>query len=62
MRDTLQRNIYAGVRKVQFSPDHVVEYPSIDDMRKVLADLNAQIASTSGTTPPSFSLATHSRE
>jgi hypothetical protein len=61
MRDALQRAIYAGVRRVQYDT-HSVEYASIDDMRKALVDLDAQIAKLSGPTPSSFSLATHSRD
>jgi hypothetical protein len=61
MRDTLQRAIYSGTRRVQFS-DRLVEYHTVDDMRKALADLDAEIAKASGTTPSSFSLAMHSRD
>ena len=61
MRDTLQRAIFSGTRRVQFT-DRAVEYNSVDDMRKALADVNAAIASASGRTPPSFTLARHSRE
>jgi hypothetical protein len=46
---------------VQFT-DRAVEYTSIDDMRKALADLDAEIAKTSGGALSSFSLATHSRD
>jgi hypothetical protein len=61
MRDTLQRAIFSGTRRVQFS-DRSVEYNSVDDMRKALADLNAEIAKASGPAPSSFSLAMHSRD
>ena len=61
MRDTLQRAIFSGTRRVQFS-DRSVDYHSIDDMRKALADLDKSIAAASGATPSSFSLAMHSRE
>ena len=61
MRDTLQRAIYSGARRVQFT-DRTVEYNSVDDMRKALADLDMQIAKAAGAFPSSFSLATHSRE
>ena len=61
MRDTLQRAIYSGTRRVQFT-DRAVEYTTVDDMRKALADLDAEIAKTSGGAPSSFSLATHSRD
>ena len=60
-RDTLQRAIFSGIRRVQFA-DRAVEYDSIDDKRKALADINAEIAKVSGPVPPSFSLAVHSRE
>ena len=53
--------IYSGTRKVQFS-DRSVEYHSIDDMRKAMADVNAAIAAASSSTPSSFSLAVHSRD
>ncbi len=61
MRDTLQRAIFSGTLRVQFS-DRAVEYTTVDNMRKALADLDAAIAKASGTTPSSFSLATHSRD
>jgi len=64
MRDALQRAIFSGTRRVQFS-DRAVEYNSIDDMRKALADIDAAIAAASGAEPPSpssFSLAMHSRD
>ena len=60
-RDTLQRAIFSGTRRVQFA-DRAVDYDSIDDKRKALADINAEIAKASGATTPSFSLATHSRD
>ena len=60
-RDTLQRAIFSGTRRVQFA-DRAVDYDSIDDKRKALADINAEIAKASGPTPSSFSLAVHSRE
>ena len=61
MRDTLQRAIFSGTRRVQFT-DRAVEYNSVDDMRKALADIDAAIAKASGPAPSSFSLAMHSRE
>ena len=61
MRDTLQRAIYSGTRRVQYR-DRLTEYNSIDDMRKALADLDATIAAAAGTPPPSFTLAMHSRD
>ena len=61
MRDTLQRAIFSGTRRVQFT-DRAVEYNSVDDMRKALADIDAAIASASGAAPSSFSLAMHSRD
>ena len=60
-RDTLQRAIFSGTRRVQFA-DRAVDYDSIDDKRKALADINAEIAKASGPAPSSFSLAVHSRE
>lgn len=61
MRDKLQRALFSGTRRVQFS-DRAVEYNSVDDMRKALADLDAQIATASGAAQTSFTLATHSRD
>ena len=61
MRDTLQRALFSGTRSVQFA-DRRVEYNSVDDMRKSLADLDANLAKAAGTTPASFTLAMHSRE
>jgi len=52
--------LLSGVRRVQL-PDRATEFNSVDDIRKALADANAAIAGASGTTPPSFTLATHSR-
>ena len=63
MRDTLQRAIFSGTRRVQFT-DGAVEYHNIDDMRKALADLDGAIAAVSepGPAGATFSLAVHSRE
>jgi hypothetical protein len=61
MRDALQRAIFSGTRRVQFT-DRAVEYNSIDDMRKALADLDQAITAAAGTRPSSFSLAMHSRD
>ena len=61
LRDTLQRAIFSGTLRVQFA-DRMVEYNSVDNMRKALADLDTAIAKASGATPSSFSLATHSRD
>ncbi len=61
MRDALQRAIFSGTRRVQFT-DRAVEYSSVDDMRKALADIDSAIAAGSGSTPSSFSLAMHSRD
>ena len=61
MRDTLQRAIFSGTLRVQFA-DQLVEYTSVDDRRKALADIDAAIATASGAPPSSFSLATHSRD
>ena len=38
-RDTLQRAIFSGARRVQFT-DRSVEYNSVDDMRKALARIS----------------------
>jgi len=61
IRDTLQRAIFSGTRRVQFT-DRAVEYNSVDDMRKALADIDTAISKASGPTPSSFSLAMHSRD
>ena len=61
MRDTLQRAIFSGTLRVQFT-DRAVEYTTVDNMRKALADINAAIANVSGHAPTSFSLAMHSRD
>ena len=61
MRDALQRAIFSGTRRVQFT-DRAVEYNTIDDMRKALADIDAAISAAAGSTPSSFSLAMHSRD
>ena len=50
-----------GTRRVQFT-DRAVKYNTIDGMRKALADIDTAIASASGATRSSFSLAMHSRE
>jgi len=63
MRDSLQRAMFSGTRRVQFT-DRAVEYNNIDDMRKAITDIDTAIAVASGseTAPSSFSLAVHSRE
>ena len=61
MRDALQRAMFSGTLRVQFA-DRAVEYTTVDNMRKALADLDAGIAKATGTTPSSFSLAMHSRD
>jgi hypothetical protein len=61
LRDALQRALLSGVRRVQL-PDRAVEYNNVDDIRKALADANTAIGTAAGTSPPSFTLATHSRE
>lgn len=61
MRDALLRAIYSGTLRVQFT-DRAVEYTSVDDRRKALADIEAAIAKASGAPPSSFSLAMHSRD
>jgi len=51
MRDTLQRAIFSGTRRVQFT-DRAVEFNSVDDMRKALADIDTAIATASGRRHP----------
>jgi roadblock/LC7 domain-containing protein len=65
MLDTLDRAIFSGARRVQFTDGatgRLVEYNSMDEMRKARADLVAQIQAAGNSTPSSFSLATHSRD
>ena len=61
MLDALKRALYSGTRRVQFA-DRMVEYGSVDDMRKAIADLEEDIAETGGPNPPTFTLASHSRD
>jgi hypothetical protein len=61
MLDALKRDKYTGPRRVQFA-DRLVEYKTIDEMRKAIADLESEIAARSGRTPSAFSLASHSRD
>ena len=61
MLDALKRAKYAGVRRVQFT-DRAVEYNSMDDIRKAIVDLEAEIAALGNAAPSSFSLAMHSRD
>lgn len=61
MLDSLKRAKYAGVRRVQFT-DRAVEYNSMDDIRKAIVDLEAEIAALGSTGSSSFSLAMHSRD
>ena len=51
MRDALQRAIFSGTRRVQFT-DRAVEYNSVDDMRKALADIDKAIATARIVTTP----------
>ena len=65
MLDALDRAIFSGTRRVQFSDGgtgRMVEYNSVEEMRKARADLVAQIQAATSATPSSFSLATHSRD
>jgi hypothetical protein len=62
LRDTLQRHMFAGVRRVQL-PDRLVDFTTVAEMETAIGNINAEIAKRSSTgTPPSFSLAVHSRE
>jgi len=61
MLDALKRAKYAGLRRVQFT-DRLVEYNTVDDMRKAIADLEMEIAARNGQAPSAFSLASHSRD
>lgn len=65
MLDALDRAIFSGTRRVQFTDggtSRMVEYSSMDELRKARADLAAQIQAATSSTPSSFSLATHSRD
>ena len=61
MLDSMDRAIFSGTRRVQFT-DRAVDYNSIDDMRKARADLAAMINVATTSVPSSFTLATHSRD
>ena len=61
MLDALKRAKYAGVRRVQFT-DRAVEYNSMDDIRKAIVDLEAEIAALGTAAPSGFTLAMHSRD
>ena len=61
MLDSMDRAIFSGTRRVQFT-DRAVDYNSIDDMRKARADLAASINAATTSVPSSFTLATHSRD
>ena len=53
-RDALRDAIWAGERRVRFSPstgEREVEYRSIEEMRKALADLENEIGKVSGGRP-----------
>lgn len=60
MKDALQTALYRGVRKVTFQ-DRSTEYASVDEMRRALSDLDAQIAASSTTTPSRRSYAAFSK-
>ena len=65
MLDALDRAIFSGTRRVQFSDggtSRMVEYNSMDELRKARADLAAQLQAATSSAPSSFSLATHSRD
>lgn len=48
MRDALVTNISTGVRSTSFQ-DRRVDYQSVDDMRKALADIESEIATVGST-------------
>ena len=60
MRDTLQRAIFSGTRRVQFT-DRAVEYNTIDEMRKALADIDTAISQRLGLDAVLFQLG-HSQQ
>lgn len=60
MRDALQTSMYKGVKRVTFQ-DRTVDYATIDEMRKALANLTDQLGSLSAT-PSRRSFAAFSRE
>lgn len=60
-RDTLRSAIYAGVSSVHFI-DRRVDYQTVEEMRKALADLNDQIAGLTGTAVVRRSYAAFSKQ
>lgn len=58
-RDALASAIKSGTSMVAYS-DKTVKYASVDDMRKILAEMDAYLAGASA--PPRHSRASFSRE
>ena len=61
MRDALQRAIFSGTRRVQFT-DRAVEYNSFADVDKALRDAEAELSALQSTAAAGFTLASHSRD
>ena len=61
MRDALQRAIYSGALRVQFT-DRAVEYNSFADVDKALRDAEAELSTLQSTAAAGFTLASHSRD
>ncbi len=61
MLDALKRAKYLRVIRVQFA-DRAVEYGSMAEILRAIADLEAEIAALTTAPPSSFSLAMHSRD
>lgn len=53
-RDTLKKAIASGVLSVRFA-DRTIQYQSLDQMRALLAEMNASLAAQTGR--PTFALA-----
>lgn len=49
-RDKLAAAIASGVKEVEFK-DRRVQYHSLEEMRSLLAEMNAALASSSGSSP-----------
>lgn len=60
--DALKSIKYSGLRGLRFPDGRAADYNSVDDLQKAIADLEQEIAAAPNVTPPSFSLATHSRD
>ena len=63
LRDDAVRNKSAGIVNIHFSDGRAIQYVStVEDWRKIIADLDEAIAAASGTKPVRFTLPTYSRD